>query len=798
MLSAHNASRHRARLRRISAVTLATTLGLTGLALAPAASAADEPVNITIATINDFHGRIEADQKSAGIAAISTAVKNLRAQNPNTVFAAAGDLIGASTFTSFIQNDQPTIDGLNAAGLDVSATGNHEFDQGFADLRDRVIPAADWEYLNANVYLAGTQDRALAPSWVKEIEGINVGFIGAVTEDLPSLVTPQGMAGLEVRSIVDSVNSAAADLKDGDPANGEADVIVLLVHEGATTADVASITPDSPLGEIVYGVDKSVNAIVSAHTHLAYNHVIDGRPVVSAGQYGENMGIMQLQVDPTTKQIVSISNTIRVLTSGGKPIDAADPAVVPIVDAAKAEALIKGAVHVGDTTGDLNRARFADGTTENRGGESTLGNFVSDVQRDVADADISFMNPGGLRTDIKYASSAADDPDGNITYREAAMVQPFANTLVKMNMTGAQIKTVLEQQWQPAGSSRSFLKLGVSSGFTYTYDPTAAAGAHITRIMLDGAELDPAGTYSVVVNSFLATGGDNFFEFANGSGAADTGKTDLAAMVEWFDANGAVTPDASQRAVGVVMPTAPAGGYVEADEVAVALSSLAFSTTEAKPTEVVATIGGLPAGRAAIDAAPVDATDEGGKAALTVTIPPGVWGEQTLTLTAGATVIELPILLGPEPQRYPEIELNVDTIQAGGKVGIAGYGFESDAVLTIELHSDPVKLGTMTAGAAGDVKTTVVIPESTPAGEHTVVVLDANGKQLATASLTVTAAATQTPTPTEEPTHVATTKPGGALADTGADVVPLLALGLIVLAAGIAVVVMRRRTHNMH
>src|SRR5690606_32281437 len=152
-------------------------------------------------------------------------------------------------------------------------------------------------------------------------------------------------------------NAVAADLTDGDAANGEADVLILLVHEGATSTDVASITPESALGEIVAGVDDSVSAIVSAHTHLAYNHVIDGRPVVSAGQYGENFGLMNLQVDPETKELLSITNEIKPLTDNGTPLYDADGDVQKIVDDAKAEADILGAEPVGEITGDFNRAR---------------------------------------------------------------------------------------------------------------------------------------------------------------------------------------------------------------------------------------------------------------------------------------------------------------------------------------------------------------------------------------------------------------------------------------------------------
>src|SRR5690606_28404782 len=168
-------------------------------------------------------------------------------------------------------------------------------------------------------------------------DGVKVGFIGAVTEELGSLVAPEGISELEVRDIAASVNAVADELTDGDDANGEADVLILLVHEGATSTDIASITPQSALGEIVAGVNDKVSAIVSAHTHLAYNHVIDGRPVISAGQYGENFGLMNLQVDAKSKELISITNEIMPLADeDGVPLYPAVQDVQDIVDAAVA------------------------------------------------------------------------------------------------------------------------------------------------------------------------------------------------------------------------------------------------------------------------------------------------------------------------------------------------------------------------------------------------------------------------------------------------------------------------------
>jgi 5'-nucleotidase len=617
------------------------------------------PVDIDILSINDFHGRLEAAPPAAGAAVLAGMVDSYRAANPNTVFAAAGDLIGASTFTSFIQNDEPTIDAFNEMGLDASAFGNHEFDQGREDVDNRIVPRANWDYLSANIYDRATGEPAYQQYSLKQFGDVTVGFVGAMTEELPSLVSPAGIASLEVREVVPEVNRVADQLSDGDPANGEADVIVLLVHEGAATPDIASATDDSPFGRIVTGADANIDAIVSGHTHLAYDHEIPIpgtttlRPVVSSGQYGEKYSHMDLSVDPVTGSILSLSAEVLPLAGAFAP----DPEVAAIVADAVAVAQVKGAVKVGEITADFNRASQSGATfAENRGGESTLGNFVADVQQwATADAgsDLALMNPGGLRADLKYASSGPDDPAGNVTFKEAAGVQPFANTLVTLDLTGTQLKSVLEEQWQPAGSSRPFLKLGVSKALEYTYDPAAAAGDHIDAIYVAGKLVAPSDTFTVTVNSFLAAGGDNFATLAQGTNRADSGRIDLQSMVDYFEANPVASPDYAQRSVGVSLtPAATAEGYAPGDTVTLALSSLLFSNGEPNAGTAVVSAGGVELGRAAIDPTIVDTTDEVGRASVAITIPANT-PTGTLVLTVSVpetgTAIDVPIQVVAAP-----------------------------------------------------------------------------------------------------------------------------------------------------
>ncbi|GEP34177.1 hypothetical protein NSZ01_19450 [Nocardioides szechwanensis] len=658
--------------------------------VAPAAQAAD-PVNITILGTNDFHGRLETNLPSnsnaeAGAAVLAGAVKQIRNANANTVFAAAGDLIGASTFDSFIQNDIPTIDALNEAGLEVSAVGNHEFDQGYADLAGRVQDRAEWRYLAANVEEPGGADD-LAETWIRDFGRVDVGFIGAVTEDLPSLVTPAGIAGLTVTDVVDATNEAADSLESRG-----ADVIVLLVHEGAAGTSIVDATNDSAFGKIVNGVDSNVDAIISGHTHLAYNHsvpvpewVAEGRavterPVVSAGQYGSNLNQINFSVDPTTgevlaktQEIVALEDCIAGCSGSAQTWEAnfpADPATKAIVDDAVAQANVLGSVPLGEIEEPFTRGKLANGTTENRGAESTLGNLVAEIQQwatespEAGGAQIAFMNPGGLRADL--AGTLTGD-DRIVSYRQAATVQSFANTLVNMRLTGADIKEVLEQQWQtnPGGTapSRPFLKLGTSEGFEYTYDPNAAEGSRITSMSLHGQAINPATAYSVTVNSFLGTGGDNFRAFSKGTNKRDTGKVDLQTMVDYLaefantgEGDAPLPVDFTQRAVGVLFPVGAPAVYDAGDTVAFDVSSWSFTApTDVKDTEVVVSLGDAELGSFPLDNAAQAALpgfDEVGKASVSVTLPASVTpgpAELVLTGAATGTSVSVPIVVAGEP-----------------------------------------------------------------------------------------------------------------------------------------------------
>jgi len=773
-MNAHSSPRRR---RLVGAAALAIAGVLAALSVPTSALAADGDTTIDLYNVNDFHGRIAKsvstpprDGDAAGAATLAGALQRLRGADPTTsAFVSSGDNIGGSTFESFIQQDQPTIDVLNQMDLSVSAIGNHELDQGQADLRDRVIGPdsarnAEWDYVSANILDAKTGEPAFDPYAIETISGKRVGFIGA-TVDLVSqgLVNPDGIAGLRMGDITTEVNKVAAQLKDGDTENGEADVLVLLVHDGAETAAATDLDADTPFARAVHGVTPDVSAILSAHTHQTYVHYVKptgsevARPVIQTGSYGFNLGHVQLTVAADGTVTPSKAENLSLVTGTYTP----DAAVQATVDAAVKEADKQGAVELGTVDRALKRAVQSNGS-ENRGGESTLGNFVAEVQRVATSrqgSQIAFMNPGGLRADIA---------SGAVTYKQAAAVQPFANTLVVLDLTGAQIRQALEQQWQP-GAQRPFLKLGASRGFSYTYDPTGAAGEHITSMSLDGATIADTTTYKVTVNSFLAGGGDSFTAFKQAATKQDSGKVDLEAQVEYFRADNAVRVREDQRSIGVRVSEAPAGGFQPGDSVTVDLSSLVFSNVPDQGGDVSISVGDDVLATAPIVTTVVDGTDEQGTASLTFDVP-GAEGTASPATALGRSLATPTLAAAVAPAATTQEPLVV-TLPGGQTVTLA--------VTIPVVAADP---GTPAPGTPGP-GTPVVPGPGTPvvpgpgtpvAGDGGVVGVDVDGDGDVDGTVPVDAS--------------------GELAYTGADLAgPAIAAGALLLAGLVALLVVRRQ-----
>jgi len=608
-------------------------------------------VDLNFLGINDFHGRIDSNT----VQFAGTIEKLRAAAAPGaTAFLSAGDNIGASLFPSAVAKDQPTLDVLNALELRTSAVGNHEFDGGWADLRDRVTAGgnAKFPYLGANVYKKGTTEPVLPEYTVLDMNGIKVAVIGTVTQEVPSLVTPAGVADLEFGDPVAAINRAAAKIK-GDKL---ADVIIAATHDGAGSGAPEGATLEQevaaggPFARMVREVTPDVAAIFNGHTHKQYGWdapVLDSagqptgktRPIVQTGNYGEFIGQIQLTIDTKTMSVTGYkAGNVKRSTDPAADLVAAYPrvaAVKAIVDKAAAEAAVIGDQPVGKVTADITTAfGGSPAVRDDRGSESTLGNLVADSLVDalkapeLGAAEIGVVNPGGLRNELYYA------PDGTITYAEANAVLPFVNNLWTTSLTGAQFKTLLEQQWQtnPDGTvpSRVYQQLGLSKNVNYTYDAARAAGDRVTAIRVNGALIDPAKSYRIGTFNFLATGGDNFRIFKEGTGTKDSGLVDRDAWIKYLQTHNPVSPDFARRSVAVVNTTAAEvkGG----DPITLAVSKLdltslgspANASLRAEFSDAKGTV-------TALGSAPVAS----GAASVALKVPAGAAaGTGTLVLTA--------------------------------------------------------------------------------------------------------------------------------------------------------------------
>ncbi len=640
---------------------------IVGLDLAPA----DSTTELNLMGINDFHGRIDSNTvKLAGT------IEELRAQygEENSLFLSAGDNIGASLFASSVAKDQPTLDLLNALDLRASAVGNHEFDGGFEDLDGRVADAAEFPYLGANVYLKGTTTPALEEYGIVTVGGIDVAVIGAVTQETPSLVSPGGIAALEFGDPVEAVNRVAQQIEDQDLA----DVIVAAYHEGAGDGAVEGATIEQEVAaggafaEIVTGTTPLVDAIYTGHTHKQYvwDAPVPGaegetRPIVQTGSYGEFIGQITLSVDNATGEVESY-------TAQNVARSATDPAVLAatyprvaevkaIVDAALAEAKVIGSRPVGSVTADITTA-FLNGARDDRGSESTLGNLVADSMRaslsaaERGGADIGVVNPGGLRNELYYGE------DGVITYAEANAVLPFVNNLWTVTLTGEQFRTMLEQQWQPAGASRSFQALGLSDNVSYTYNPDLAAGSRITSVTIDGVPLDPAAEYRIGTVSFLAQGGDNFTVFQQATDVRDSGLVDRDAWISYIGQNSPLSPSFDRRSVMVKdAPVSVQGG----DSVSFSVAKLDLASL-GSPANTSLSASFVDAAGTVTELGTTPVTD--GAAQVTLTVPESTPGAGAIVLVAkeSGTTVNLPVTVEApaetgcvapaKPERGPEAE----------------------------------------------------------------------------------------------------------------------------------------------
>ena len=561
--------------RRVPPAALGAALAC-ALAL-PALPAAAAPhdgrgryVGVQLLSINDFHGYLEPPAGSSGRVVVdeagttvdaggaeylATHVRRLRQQRAqkHSVMLSTGDNVGASPLLSALFHDEPTIEFLNLLGTFASATGNHEYDEGIAELRrlqrggchpvdgcfdEDGFKGARFTYLSANVRDERTGRLVMPAFAVKHLErGLDIGFIGMPLKETPSVVTAAGVAGLRFEDEVKATDRAVRRLK----ARGVR-AIVLLLHQGDNTETGARPndcrTLPGPARAIAETVDAEVDAVFTAHSHQQYNCVVQdprgrSRPVIQGASYGRLISEIDLTLDRRTHDVVrSRTQALNHVVTRDVP---KDPRTTALIDKYRVLADPIANRAIGTTTAPVPNTADPDG-------ESPLGNLIADAQLAATSApgaggaQIAFMNPGGIRNSLDA---------GPVTYGEAFAVQPFNNYLVTLTLTGAQIRTLLQQQFgNPTANARRILQ--VSQGFTYTYSWPGSGPATISDVQLNGVPLDDAASYRVTVNSFLADGGDAFTVLREGTNRL-VGGLDIDAFVAYLGANDPIAPPATNR-----------------------------------------------------------------------------------------------------------------------------------------------------------------------------------------------------------------------------------------------------------
>ncbi|MDB5929443.1 MAG: bifunctional metallophosphatase/5-nucleotidase [Polaromonas sp.] len=562
---------------------------------APVAPAA--PFTIKVMGFNDYHGTLESPGTFSETTAVPAAsrppvggaefmaahVASLKKKNPLNVVVGAGDSIGASPLISSLFFDEPSVETLNRIGLEFNAVGNHEFDKGSAELlrlqnggckttagatdpnsckgaaAGTPVPfeGARFKWLSANVISTATGKPLLPAYGVKTFNGVKVAFIGMTLKATPTIVTPSGVAGLEFRDEVQTVNALIPELKAAGIAS-----IVVLVHEGGfqtgTLGDINGCEGQlagSAIAGIVKQFDNAVDLVVSGHTHAAYNCMLPnaaGRSisVTSASSFGRVLTDIDVTIDPATGDVTKTLATNRLVVRND-PAITADTVVEKIVAGYKALVSPLANSVIGAISAELPNSR-TDGACN-----MPAGNLIADSQLAATQpagfggAVMAFMNGGGVRSPgFTFAASPAGEGNGNVTYGEAFTVQPFGNSLVTLSLTTQNIKDFLEEQFAGClGQSPTATRFAIpSAGFKYTWDGAKACGARVSNVTLrsngngatletlvdaSGAVQNPAKSYRVTVNNFMADGGDGYATLVKGTNRIG-GAQDIDALTAYL------------------------------------------------------------------------------------------------------------------------------------------------------------------------------------------------------------------------------------------------------------------------
>lgn len=523
------------------------TIGLTVPFTGTTAQAAADTVPIQILGINDFHGALETASKDAsgspigGADYLATNLDNATSSflqaNPdatadNAIRVQAGDMVGASPAVSGLLQDEPTMKVLQKMNFEVGTLGNHEFDEGLPEYK-RILDGvstnkfgpiveayprikSDMKIVAANVVNKGTNTVAegFSPYYVKEIDGVKVGFIGIVTTEIPNLVLANHIKDYDFLDEAETIVKYSAELRDQG-----VNAIVVLSHVPAlSTGNPNTGTKQDVAGEAANMMTKaneldpnnSVDLVLAGHNHQYTNGLVGKTRIVQSYNNGKAFSDVTGELDKTTGDFVSppdakITYNTRSVTPNAD--------ITAVTEDAKSR--IEGVIN--ETIGLANKEVISRETNpENKAiddKESELGNMITDAQRYMAnkagaDVDFAMTNNGGIRADL---TTRLANGQNEITWGAAQAVQPFGNILQVVEMSGADITEALSQQY--LSSQTYFLQI---SGLKYTFTDTddldhAYKIASVTTE--DGTPLKADQKYKVVINDFLFGGGDGFSAF---------------------------------------------------------------------------------------------------------------------------------------------------------------------------------------------------------------------------------------------------------------------------------------------
>lgn len=515
---------------------------------------APQPVAVNIVALNDLHGYLQANPfsyrdaqapggvrriQAGGIATLGGMLAQLRQQDPQLLFIGAGDLVGGSPPLSAMWADEPTLEALRYLKMDLSAIGNHELDNGKAEFLRQLnggcessrpdkacqfrptYPGSGFPYLAANLIDTDT-GRLLLPAYrIETVNGVKVAFVGAVLHDVASVVSAKGMRGLKVEDEADSINRLIPELN----AQG-VNAIVAVVHQGGGTPEPYDKPDCQQLGgdivEVAKRLDPAVDVLISAHSHQGYLCKVGPLLVTQGGSYGRLLTHLTLDVTPGKHQVTRIQASNLLADPAQYPVDETMAELQRQVEARSNQILLKP---VGAIAVPLIERR------EDAAGETPMGDLIADAQLAAGGPDgaqIAFMNNGGIRGDF-----ALEPGQTRLNYGQVATVQPFNNNLIAFDLSGRQIEQLLNQQWKGQDDANI---LQVSRGFSYRWDAGRPVDSRVVpgSIRLDGKPLQPERSYRLVLNAFLADGGDRFSLFKQGTRRTDLGISDLDGLANYL------------------------------------------------------------------------------------------------------------------------------------------------------------------------------------------------------------------------------------------------------------------------